>query len=127
MYSMWISIPLSVQNRTSRRGRSKVRIERDRFCVELVGGKDIRVTFGVASLAFARSQIKQPSLWILCGFGRPLIVRQDFSLQLACNRLGDLALDGKDVGDVAIISLRPQVSVGAGIDELRIYTHLAAG
>ena len=37
--------------------------------------------------------------------------------------LGDLALNGEDIGQVAIVSLRPQVRVGARVDQLRVHPH----
>ena len=37
-------------------------------------------------------------------------------LQLVGNGLGDLALDGEDIRQIAIVGLRPQVYVSAGVD-----------
>ena len=50
-----------------------------------------------------------------------------FRLQLIGNHLGDLALDGENVIERAIIAFGPNVCVGAGIDQLRAYPHAATG
>jgi hypothetical protein len=39
------------------------------------------------------------------------------------NRLGDLALDGEDIGQIAIVGLCPQMRVGPRVEQLRIYPH----
>ena len=44
-------------------------------------------------------------------------------MQLIGDGLGDLALDGEDIGQIAIISLRPKMRVGPRVDQLRIYSH----
>ena len=41
-----------------------------------------------------------------------------FACSCSHDRLGDLALDRKDIGDVAVIALRPELRVGARIDQL---------
>ena len=50
-------------------------------------------------------------------------------LRLQCigNRLRDLAFDREDVDQFPIISLRPEMGVGQGINELHIYAHLIVG
>ena len=55
------------------------------------------------------------------------LVRRELSLQLIGNRLGDLALDGEDIGQIAIVGLCPEMRVGAGIDQLRVHPHLVGG
>src|SRR5439155_22992325 len=44
----------------------------------------------------------------------------DFCLKLICNCLGYLALNGEHVGQIAIITLCPEMFVGASIDQLRV-------
>ena len=49
-------------------------------------------------------------------------------LQRAGDRCGDLALDGEDVGggELAVVALRPEVGVGARVDELHVDAHAVA-
>jgi len=41
--------------------------------------------------------------------------------------LRDLALDGEDVFQVAIVLFRPYVRIGAGVDQLRVYMEPGPG
>jgi hypothetical protein len=43
------------------------------------------------------------------------------------DRVGDLALHGEDVVELAVVGLRPQVAVVHRVDELRGDAHLVAG
>ena len=55
---------------------------------------------------------------------RRFLFRGKIGFELRHDVLGHLALDRKYVGDVAVIGLRPQMPIRAGIDQLRIYSHL---
>ena len=44
-------------------------------------------------------------------------------MQLIGDGFGNLALDRKDIGQIAIISLRPKVGISLRVDQLRIYPH----
>src|SRR4029077_4750588 len=48
---------------------------------------------------------------------------RELGLQLVGNGFGDLALNGKDVCQVTIVSLCPEMRIIAGIDQLSVYTH----
>ena len=47
--------------------------------------------------------------------------------QAGDDALGHLALDGEDVGKVAVEVLGPEVQVRAGVDELRRHAHASGG
>src|SRR5438477_385874 len=49
--------------------------------------------------------------------------RRKLCLELVSNRLCDLALNGEDIREIAIVSLRPKMRVIACIDQLRINAH----
>jgi hypothetical protein len=54
-------------------------------------------------------------------FGRPLhdsrfVFRRELGLKLVGNFLGNLALDGEDIGQIAVIFFHPDMRVIAGID-----------
>src|SRR6266550_9200511 len=70
-------------------------------------------SFGAAVL-IEGNKIGRRSL--LDGF---LLVRRELRLQLLGDGLGDLALDDEDIGQIAIISLRPNIRVTARVDQLR--------
>ena len=53
-----------------------------------------------------------------------LFIRRAFASSCSCDRIGDLGLDGKDIIQLAVVTARPQMSVGAGIDELHIHANL---
>ncbi len=48
----------------------------------------------------------------------------EFCLKLIGYHLGNLALDGKNIREVAVIGLTPEMRVVAGIDQLRIHSHM---
>ena len=49
---------------------------------------------------------------------------RQLSLKLISDRLRNLALDRKNVREVAVIGLPPKVRVVPGIDQLRIHSHV---
>ena len=55
-----------------------------------------------------------------------LFLWRQLGLKLIGDFLRNLALDGKDIGEIAIISLRPQMCVIARIDQLRVHAHTIA-
>src|ERR1700761_7275453 len=70
-------------------------------------------------------EIFRAAIQIKCGdigggtyFDRGLFVRRKFGLKLIGNGGGDFALDREHIGQVAVISLRPQMRVVTGVDEL---------
>ncbi len=51
---------------------------------------------------------------------------ESFALQAPGDGLGDLALDGEHVGQVAVVVFGPLVGIGARVDQLRGDAHLVA-
>jgi hypothetical protein len=45
-----------------------------------------------------------------------LFVRRKLGLQLVGNGLGDLALNGEDIGQIAIVGLGPEMRIIASVD-----------
>ena len=74
-----------------------------------------------ASVKIEGNEIRGRSL-----FDRLLFRRRKLGLKLIGDGFGDLALNGKDVRKIAIISLRPEMRVVAGIDQLRVHPHAIA-
>src|SRR5207245_8164365 len=62
---------------------------------------------------------------VVCGgtLDRALFPRRKLGLELVSNRLCDLALNGEDIREIAIVSLRPKMGVISCIDQLRINAH----
>ena len=60
-------------------------------------------------------------------FNRSLFTRRELGLKLGGNLFRDFALNGKNVGEVAIIGLRPKVCVVSGVDKLRGYSYAISG
>ena len=56
-----------------------------------------------------------------------LLLRRQSDLERGDDLGGHLVLDGKDVGEVAVVALRPEVPAGIGIDQLRRDPHPVAG
>ena len=54
---------------------------------------------------------------------RLLLLRQQPHLELLDDRLGDLVLDGEDVGQVAVIAVGPEMRSVCAVDELRVDAH----
>ena len=42
------------------------------------------------------------------------------------DRFRDFALNSENIGQIAIVSLRPEMRIGARIDQLRVYSHAIA-
>ena len=57
-------------------------------------------------------------------FDRRFLVRRELGLQLIGDGFGNLALDGKHIGQITIVGLCPQMRVGPRIDQLRVHPHL---
>lgn len=57
---------------------------------------------------------------------RLLLFRQQTHLQLADDRMGDLVLDGEDVGQVAVVTLGPEMVAIGGVDQLTGDAHAFA-
>src|SRR4029077_17536955 len=55
-----------------------------------------------------------------------LLRRRELGLQLVGYRFGDLTLNREDIGEVAVVSLRPEMRIVAGIDQLRVHPHATA-
>ena len=51
--------------------------------------------------------------------------RRDLCLELIHDFCRDLRLNGKDIGQITIVRLRPDVSVVACVNELRVHAHFA--
>src|ERR1700732_2210795 len=50
---------------------------------------------------------------------RPRLDLEQFRLDCACNALGDLVLNGEDIGEVPVIPLGPDVRSGSCVNQLR--------
>ncbi len=53
---------------------------------------------------------------------RTLFPWRYFGLKLIGDGLGDLTLDGENIGQVPVIFLRPDMSVITGVDQLRAHS-----
>jgi hypothetical protein len=50
-------------------------------------------------------------------------IRRKFRLKSGGNFLREIGLDGKDVGQIAVVIFRPNVLVVVGIDQLHVHAH----
>src|SRR5437762_1962345 len=80
---------------------------------------------GASEVRFARVGLKAKRSDVVCGgtLNRALFPRRKLCLELVSNRLCDLAFNGEDIREIAIVSLRPKMRVIACIDQLRINAH----
>ena len=51
-----------------------------------------------------------------CLLNVPLFIQRELRLQLVSDGLCDFGLDGEHVGEIAIVALRPEMRVIAGVD-----------
>ena len=58
---------------------------------------------------------------------RLLLLRQKLDLELLDDRLGDLVLDGEDVGEVAVVAVGPEMAAGRPFDQLGVDPHPVPG
>src|SRR5205823_928734 len=68
-----------------------------------------------------RSDIRRRRL-----FDGTLLLWGKLRLELIGDSFCDLALNSENVGQIAIVSLRPEMRIGARIDQLRVYSHAIA-
>ena len=59
-------------------------------------------------------------------FDLALFIRRELRLQLIGDGFCDFALNRENISQIAIVSLRPQMRIGARIDQLRVYSHTIA-
>src|SRR6266700_6525693 len=71
----------------------------------------------------ARVEIERGDVACLWAFDGALFAWRKLCLQLIGNCPGNLALNGENIGKVAIVGLGPKMRVGARIDQLRVYPH----
>ena len=88
---------------------SSARIERRSIIEEL--GPDIKI---MRDQIAGRPFIQRCLLW-----------RRQFRLQLPGNPFRNLALNGEDIGQIAIVGISPKVRICARIDELRAHSHFS--
>ena len=76
-----------------------------------------------------RAQVKVVSGKVGCGWflDRRFFAGGDLGLKLISDRLRDFALDGEDVIERSVVILRPQMRVGAAVDELRVHSYFISG
>src|SRR5918995_6009115 len=55
-----------------------------------------------------------------------LLLRQQLDPQLVNNRMSDLVLNGKDVGEITVVAVGPDVTAISAVDELRGDAHTRA-
>jgi hypothetical protein len=56
-----------------------------------------------------------------------LLADRKLRLKLVSDRFGDIALYREDVGQIAIVGLRPQMRIGSGINQLRVNPYAITG
>ncbi len=84
---------------------------------------------GRIDMQMSRLEVKLVGLRIACGanFDRLFFFREQLNLQGCNDRCRDVILHGKNVADVPIITLSPEMAVPLDINKLRIDPHLPAG
>ena len=55
-----------------------------------------------------------------------LLGGRERGLQLVGDGFRYFALDGEDIGQIAVVGLRPEMRVVPGIDQLRVHAHFVA-
>jgi len=104
-------------------GEKKARIADDGLLEQAHCSEQILV---VRRLAFQRAglQIKVDcnGFFRRCQCDGGFFAERDFRLELSSNRLRDFTLENEDVGDLAIVGVRPKMRIGARVDELGVDT-----
>src|SRR5262249_23669603 len=112
-------------------GELAIRLEkswvmRNGLIQQIYSGQRIRLLFWkvkaecqkkILSAAIKMESGKISSWWALNG---QFLSMRDFDVKLLCNLFCDFALDGKDVFQVAIVFLGPDMRIGARIDQLGV-------
>ncbi len=101
--------------------KHKARITCDRL-LEQIDALEPPVVFGRAVFRGECFQVKIVGDQVARGRPRDggFFAHRDFGLELISDRLSDFTLDGKDICHIAIVGLRPEMGIGARVDELRV-------
>ena len=73
-----------------------------------------------------RVEIERCDIGRRAAFNGALLAWRELRLELVGDGLCDLALNSENIGQIAIVSLRPEMRIGARIDQLRVYSHAIA-
>src|SRR3954452_1743890 len=73
-----------------------------------------------------RVEVKRSDIHRRRLFNGAFLAWRKLRLELIGDGFCDLTLDGKNVGQIAIVSLRPEMRIGARIDQLGVYSHAIA-
>src|SRR5204862_6839389 len=73
-----------------------------------------------------RVQIKRSDVGRRRLFNSTLLAWRKLGLELIGDGFCDFALNSENVGQSAIVSLRPEMCVGSRIDQLRVYSYAIA-
>ena len=58
---------------------------------------------------------------------RVLLVAGELRLQAVSDRFGDLTYHGEEIRHLAVVDVRPEMSVGGCVNELHVHAHLLSG
>ena len=101
-------------------GKSEVRIEFNRLIVKIDRCLEILQQVVRSRLIIARAQIKNVRVGVSCrlSFNARFFLRRKRRLQRVGDTFSDLGFYSKDVGQLPVITLRPQMRVIVGPDQL---------
>src|SRR5262249_54250565 len=104
----------------------KIRIKLHCTLIRIDGCLCCSVEEGATCFKSQPAQIRIVSLRIVCRFSCQslLLATAELRLQRLRDSLGDLALNRKDVSQLPIIGLSPEVGIGLRVNQLNIDPHL---
>ena len=80
----------------------------------------LRQVIPLENIIGARIELESDEIgWLVC-LNRHFLSSRDFGVKLFGDFLRDLALDGEQIVQIAIVLLGPDVRVGARVDQLRV-------
>src|SRR5438094_3485858 len=87
-----------------------IRVELDRFCKH--PPRELEITFGIPVKKIATAQVVSVGLHVQSRrfADQFLFLRQQLHFQLLDDSVRDFVLDGEDVGEIAIVSLGPNMA-----------------
>src|SRR5438477_6566246 len=123
----WVGVVIdpALHHGETRKSRGKVWIELDRLLKKRLSLQRSVMKHLRSIGPIVRLNEEQIGLRIL---GRPVIetrffIRRKFRLESGSDFLREIGLNGKDVGQIAIIILRPDMLVVVGIDQLHVHAY----
>src|SRR5215471_9678063 len=117
-----------MQTRKSRPSERGIRVKPHREVIKINGFEQSIARVITACFKNQSAQVRIVSLRIVCGVSsqRQLLTAGQLRLQRRCYSFSDLTLDAKNVIQLSIVRLGPELRTGLHVNQVNIHSYLSA-